>query len=1216
MSIFDVVVTALRTQAAYANLSPNDIESLASEISQRIQQQPDLAALPESVVSEAINPTIQLVLAHKRSSIANVAQYAISVLVTQVAEDPVATVPEQYRSSEFCPYPGLKAFSQSEAQFFYGRNTEINAFLQQLGHPLIAITGPSGVGKSSFVYAGILPQLKALYGDTSVYLTFRVSSTNSLLNEFASFLSTKIAISAEHILQSLTQRDDALLEIIRALSLNGSRRVFLVIDQFEEIFVSDEVKKHRQRFLDNLLFVEKQSHSSFFTVILTARKNFLEHPDYTNRAQLVDVIDRHDVYLHALDDRQLRQALEQPLTVFNEMHTEDVKFQKGLIDTIVMDFRSTSVSLPLVQYLLRLMWTEKHHLSHFAYNNLGKLDRVLDRHASDVYQSFTDSQKILVDRVLLDLVRLGLEGEHTRKRLQRDYLIRHAAETPQVQEVVRRLSDERSRIISEQFIAGVSYIELTHEVLLSEWTLLRNLIELHKDRIRQREQLLVTAELWHSSRTSQHPSGDPSYLYRGSSLRFAEHYVYDQKYPQESDRRIFTCFEASRRRQRKNLVQTFVATITGLALIILAAAVLQGRTTRERQRADANATAQVFAQQQADANATAQVFAQQQADANATAQAIAEDQADAEQRAKEQQAGIALSRKLSALSRELLEQKFDVALLLSVEAYQIQDTFEAKSSLLAALQLNPYIITFLKVDNSPIDSIAFSPDGKILASVGSQGPVHLWDVSTRRLRSELPISPIHYPMSQRNVVFSPDGKMLASFSEDGIILWDVASSQQIGLPLTGNSLPINHIAFSPTGDQLVSGGGDLHSFDSKGEIILWDIPNHHMSETLFPNVEKPVRSLSFSPDGKMLAVLAGWQGVTLWQDGISQPLGDSDIYQGETYSLAFSPDGKFLAVGSGDRNAQAGVGFIAIWDIVSQQILGSEISNEDKSVDALAFSPDGKQIISNGGTFDIGFDKPNITLWVLSDLTSLPEGNPSNEEALIAYRHYFKGHSNLVNSVAFNPNGQNFASGDEDGNVILWNASVTEGLPFGDMTLGKPLKLGDVLYGTTEDGEMDQDSFDSYYFSQDDKLLIGVSANEVRAWDIATGNRIDPSHLDVSKIQVHTEIISPKNGLKIVAGDYNNANENISVWDLDTGQMLGIFTARARNLALSHDEKSLVSYAFPSHAFLPHPAFLWDIDIESWKMRACKMVNRNLTQSEWEQYLPGQPYRKTCEGLP
>jgi WD40 repeat protein len=203
-------------------------------------------------------------------------------------------------------------------------------------------------------------------------------------------------------------------------------------------------------------------------------------------------------------------------------------------------------------------------------------------------------------------------------------------------------------------------------------------------------------------------------------------------------------------------------------------------------------------------------------------------------------------------------------------------------------------------DHQTILSIAFSPTGKLVAT-GScayqeshlcrRGEIMFWEVPSAK--------PLGEPLLYHNnwvttVAFSPDGNILASGSNDRTItLWDVSTHESIGKPLLGHNDGVSNVAFSPDGKTLASGSHDK-------TVILWDVETqqiiaHYMGHSTF------VESVSFSPDGKMLASSDGSGLIILWDIAtglrVGEPLGLER--PGAKVAIAFSPDSKIIATSMG-----------------------------------------------------------------------------------------------------------------------------------------------------------------------------------------------------------------------------------------------------------------------------------------------------------------------------
>ncbi|MFM6131974.1 MAG: tetratricopeptide repeat protein [Sphaerospermopsis kisseleviana] len=239
-----------------------------------------------------------------------------------------------------------------------------------------------------------------------------------------------------------------------------------------------------------------------------------------------------------------------------------------------------------------------------------------------------------------------------------------------------------------------------------------------------------------------------------------------------------------------------------------------------------------------------------------------------------------------------------------------------------------------------VNSVAISPDGKILASGSDDKTIKLWNIATGEEIQTL----TGHSGSIRTISFSPDGKILASGSSDKTIkLWDIATGEEIQT-LTGHSDWIRTISFSPDGKTLASGSDDK-------TVKLWDIATGEEIQTLGGRSDS-IRTISFSPDGKILASGSDDKTIKLWK---IEPLKTITItgHYAPITTISFSPDGKILASGSDDKT-------IKLWDLQT----GTKIMTlygHLSFVESLAFSPDSKTLVSGG------YDK-TVKVWSLSDL--------------------------------------------------------------------------------------------------------------------------------------------------------------------------------------------------------------------------------------------------------
>ncbi len=285
---------------------------------------------------------------------------------------------------------------------------------------------------------------------------------------------------------------------------------------------------------------------------------------------------------------------------------------------------------------------------------------------------------------------------------------------------------------------------------------------------------------------------------------------------------------------------------------------------------------------------------------------------------------------------------------------------------------------------SPVESVRFSPDGKLLA-VGGYQVVRLIDATSGKLLATLS-SHADYV---RSLAFSPDGRMLAAAGgppQRGgeIKIWDV-QSQQLLKTLQGHKDCIYSVAWSPDGKLLASG-----SYDKM--VKLWDAATGQEVKTLQDHIDA-VFAVAFSPDGKYLASSSQDRTVKIWDIASGQRLYTlSDAADGLT-SLAYSPSGKQIAAAGYDKT-------IYIWQVGANEgkLLRSLIADED-SILALAWTPDGKMLITSSADGSIRF-RDAATLDPIRVIDHQPD---------------------WVQALGISPDGTRLAAGRMDGTLSLFD---------------------------------------------------------------------------------------------------------------------------------------------------------------------------------------------------
>jgi len=414
-----------------------------------------------------------------------------------------------------CPYQGLFAFQEEQAEFFFGRSQFIDKLVQAVGkQPLVAVVGASGSGKSSLVLAGLLPRLRK-EGNWLIE-SFRPEKQpfNQLAAAFVHQLEPKLGKSdridkAINLANTIRQHGFAYV-LSEILKEHSNKQLLLVVDQFEELFTLCS-QEERERFIDVLLAGIKDSLG--LKVVLTLRADFCGQA-YSYRP-FVDALQSADLKLSSMNSQELQQAIEEPAQLM------EVQLEENLTEKLLDDVKQEPGNLPLLQFALTELWKKQRQrtLTHQAYAEIGGVAKALANHAEAVYAKLNSTQQKQAQRIFLQLLHPGERTEDTRRLATRGEVGKDNWD------LVTHLAGSEARLVvtgrNEQ--TEEETVEIVHEALLREWQQLRDWIKSDRDFRIWQEELRSRCRRWEQNERNE---GD---LLMGSLLDAAQVWLNKRK---------------------------------------------------------------------------------------------------------------------------------------------------------------------------------------------------------------------------------------------------------------------------------------------------------------------------------------------------------------------------------------------------------------------------------------------------------------------------------------------------------------------------------------------------------------------------------------------------------------------------------------------------------------------------------------------------------------
>ena len=496
------------------------------------------------------------------------------------------------------PYKGLRAFREADAAEFQGRTVLVDALVERVDtDPFVLVVGPSGSGKSSLVHAGAVPALR----QRDALVVSMVPSTDPFV-ELEAALRRVATTEVGDIAARLLDRDG--LADIAADITTGDGPLVLVIDQFEELWTLVESDAVRDRFAASIAATLDSGHD--IRIIATLRADLYDRP--LQHPVFGPIVRDATFAVTPMTSTELHDAITLPA------ERAGVRFEPGLVTTMVGDVVARPGALPLLQFALTELFEQRINgvVTTDAYHELGGIGGAIARRAEQLYTDTPAGDRDDVRLLFTQLVTPGDDNDDLRRRATRDEL------TGVDPAVIDRFLTHRLLVTDVHPVTREPVIEVAHEALLREWPRLVEWIDQDRDVIRLRRALHTAAHDW------QLANRDEAMLFRGSRLVAAqdaarhapltptEHTFLQASHDLDQHERTQTAERAAQQARQNKRLRRLLAAVAVVLVIALAAGVLAYRQrNRANDQADAARTAQAEAEQAGEVAAAQREAAQQ-----------------------------------------------------------------------------------------------------------------------------------------------------------------------------------------------------------------------------------------------------------------------------------------------------------------------------------------------------------------------------------------------------------------------------------------------------------------------------------------------------------------------------------------------------------------------------------------------------------------------------
>ena len=993
------------------------------------------------------------------------------------------------------PFIGLKAMTEDWSDRFFGRDNEVEELINRMRkHNLVAIVAESGAGKSSLAQAGLLPRfrggaLEELRGggpddrQRHVVIMRPGSAPADGLRNGIDTAARQLLLDDDqrHRLRGRVDFADTYetAHAIRCDLPHDNTQTLLIVDQFEEL-LTQTPEGRRQGFVDLLMALGGQG----IQILLTARSDYFNLTSaYPELWTALDKEDQESVFrLRRISDDGIADAVSRPLAMAG---LDDEDETRTLVSLFQRDMMDRPGDLALAQMALETAWRRRVEAGGLvnAYSRIGGIAGALAHEADRVREEkLTPEERELLVPLFVRLIGLGETGGVTRRTARFSELGEARSELAK-----KLTTQECARLLVS---VGDDSVEISHEALVTQWPWLQNQIGNPEaaNSIRRMSNLTEAAEAWQAA------SQDDK---RNSLANPADHAQYTRLRQKHTDwltdsETLFVNASAKAIEwvefQRKALLYGSMVLTAVFAVLAVISVVSYFRMIDAIEVAEKK-------QIEAEFNQTAA---------------------------------------LAAISRATLSERPSDAMKLALAAWprNVEDSLPRLQVSLEAVEkalATPYNRRILSGHEGALSHIAWSPDGKYLATASRDITGRVWHAQTGK---QVAILKGHEGLLL-HITWSPDGKQLATASEDNTgRVWEAETGKQVAI-FKGHEGQVLHIDWSPDGKHLATASLDstgrlwdpktgrqvatLMGHDGSVFHITWSPNGKHLASASYDNTgrvwdadtgkqvavlrghERLVHHIAWSPDGKYLATASEDNTGRVWDADTGKQVAFLQDHEGQVLHITWSPDGKQLATASDDNTGR-------VWDAKTGKqaaiLKGHEIGFFGIAVTDIAWSPDGKHLATTS------FDNTG-RVW---------DPETGKQIAIL------KGHESSLSHIAWSSDGKHLATASTDQSGRIWEAET-----------GKQVAVlkgheGQVLHIT---------------WSPDGKQLATASDdNTGRVWDAKTGKKA-ASLKGHEGPMIHITW-SPDGKHLATASDDNTGR----VWEAETGKQVVIL--KGHESSLSH----------------------------------------------------------------